>query len=154
MKKFLIVLAMVAVAAACGGGGGGAATSSTADRGQNTQGGGTDSSSGQPTKSQPGGTTTGGGTTTLPGDTVPALQGPPVIRHAQLSITVGSGTFDSKLSAVRTLVQAQGGYIAGTDAQVNPADDQPAIRTGVINFMVPAAHFDAAIDELSKVGKV
>jgi len=155
MKKFLIVLALVAVAAACGGGGGGTATSSTAERGQNTQGGGTDSSSGQPIKSQPGGTTTGGGTTTVPGDTVPALQGPPVIRHAQLSITVGSGTFDSKLSAVRTLVEAQGGYIAGTDAQASPAGDEPSqIRTGVINFMVPAAHFDATIDELSKVGKV
>src|SRR5438094_2718884 len=153
MKKFLIVLAMVAVAAACGGGGGGTATSSTGS--QNTQGGGTDSSSGQPTKSQPGGTTTGGGTTRVPGDTVPALQGPPVIRHAQLSITVGSGTFDSKLSAVRTLVEAQGGYIAGTDAQASPAGDEPSqIRTGVINFMVPAAHFDATVDELSKVGKV
>ncbi len=153
MKKFLIVLAMVAVAAACGGGGGGTATSSTGS--QNTQGGGTDSSSGQPTKSQPGGTTTGGGTTRVPGDTVPALQGPPVIRHAQLSITVGSGTFDSKLSAVRTLVEAQGGYIAGTDAQASPAGDEPSqIRTGVINFMVPAAHFDATVDELSRVGKV
>src|SRR5438093_2866418 len=153
MKKFLIVLAMVAVAAACGGGGGGTATSSTGS--QNTQGGGTDSSSGQPTKGQPGGTTTGGGTTTVPGDTVPALQGPPVIRHAQLSITVGSGTFDSKLSAVRTLVEAQGGYIAGTDAQASPAGEEPSqIRTGVINFMVPAAHFDATVDELSKVGKV
>jgi len=150
MKKFLIVLFLVAVAAACGGGGGGAG--STASTSENAQRAAGDSvSANPPVKSQPG--TTGGGSTVV-GDTVPALQGPPVIRHAQLSITVGSGTFDTKLAAVRTLVQAQGGYIAGTDAQVNPADDQPTIRTGVINFMVPAAHFDAAIDELSKVGKV
>src|SRR5438093_6002778 len=148
MKKFLIVLFLVAVAAACGGGGAGS-TASTSENAQRAAG---DSAyTNPPVKSQPG--TTGAGSTVF-GDTVPALQGPPVIRHAQLSITVGSGTFDSKLAAVRTLVQAQGGYIAGTDAQVNPADDQPAIRTGVINFMVPAAHFDAAIDELSKVGKV
>jgi len=78
-----------------------------------------------------------------------------VIRQAQLSLTVGSGTFDSKLQAVRTLVESEGGYIAGTDAQAGPATDQPSqIRTGVINFMVPAGHFDATIDELSKVGKV
>ena len=78
-----------------------------------------------------------------------------MIRQAQLSITVGSGSFDSKLSEVRRLVESQGGYIAGTDAQANPASDQPTqIRTGVINFMVPAAHFDSTIDDLSKVGKV
>jgi hypothetical protein len=153
MKKLLIVVAILAVAAACGG-----ATSSSSYGGANPRGASNDgaTSSGQPVKSQPaGGTTTGGGATTLPNETVPALAGPPVIRQAQLGITVGSGTFDSKLSAVRTLVEDQGGYIAGTDAQVNPASDQPTqIRTGVINFMVPAAHFDRTIDELSKVGKV
>ena len=154
MKKFLIVLVLLAVAAACGGGGGASTAGNNAP--QTRQGMTSESGSGatQPIKGQPV-DTTGGGTGTVVGDTVPALQGPPVIRHAQLSIMVGSGTFDSKLAAVRALVQAQGGYIAGTDAQVNPADDQPTqIRTGVINFMVPAAHFDAAVDELSKVGKV
>lgn len=151
MKKLLLVLAIVAVAAACGGagssgGGGGAQSSENRNPG---------SVSGQPVKGAPDTTTGGGGSTTVPGDTVPALQGPPVIRQAQLAITVGSGTFDSKLTAVRTLVEDQGGYIAGTDAQANPGGDQPTqIRTGVINFMVPAAHFDATIDELAKVGKV
>lgn len=152
MRKVLIVLAILAVAAACGGGtgGGGSANYSSVDK---QAGGGTGSVNGQP--AQVPGSTSGGGTTTAPGSDVPVLQGPQVIRQAQLSITVGNGSFDSKLAAVRALVEQQGGYIAGTDAQANPVSDQPAqIRTGVINFMVPAAHFDAAIDALSQVGKV
>ena len=160
MRKLFVaffVLATLAVVAACGGAGG--ATSSSGS-GQHTSGsalsGGTGSGTNVPSKTQGApDATTGGGTTTLPSDTVPALQGPPVIRQAQLSLTVGSGSFDSKLTEVRTLVESQGGYIAGTDAQANPASDQPSqIRTGVINFMVPAAHFDATIDGLAKVGKV
>jgi Domain of unknown function (DUF4349) len=153
MKKLFVILAIAVVAAACGGaggsGGGGANTA------QNYQGRNPGSVSGQPVKGAPDTTTGGGTTTTVPGETVPALQGPPVIRQAQLAITVGSGTFDSKLTEVRKLVELHGGYIAGTDAQTNPASDQPTqIRTGVINFMVPAANFDAAIDDLSGVGKV
>jgi hypothetical protein len=81
-----------------------------------------------------------------------------VIRQAQLSITVGNGLFDAKLAEVRNLVETEGGYIAGTDAQAKPVDDPFAtpssIRTGVISFMVPAANFDATIDQLSRVGKV
>src|SRR5438552_4741710 len=155
MKKVLVIVGalMLAAVAACGGGSGsGGATSSN---------GGTSlsqpaSGGGQPSKAvgQPNGTT--GGTTTLPGDTVPALNGPPVIRQAQLGMTVGNGLFDSKLAQVRTLVESEGGYIAGTDAQANPATSSgdTQIRTGVISFMVPAAHFDDTIDQLSKVGKV
>jgi hypothetical protein len=149
MKKFLIVLFVVAVAAACGGG------SSTGGGGGPAQK--SNLSAGQPGNTAPdtGATTGGGGSTGTPRDTVPALQGPPVIRQAQLSITVDSGSFDKKLQDVRTLVEAEGGYIAGTDAQANPVSDQPAqIRTGVINFMVPAAKFDETVDGLSKVGKV
>ncbi len=152
MKKVLVIVSILAVAAACGGatGSGGTATSNyTSHAGQQAP---IDSSGNQSSKS----VAPQGGTTTLPGETVPALQGPPVIRTAQLSITVGSGLFDSKLQAVRTLVEGEGGYIAGTDAQASPADvpENTTIRTGVISFMVPAAHFDDAIDQLSKVGKV
>jgi len=153
MRKLLIVLGILAVAAACGGAGNAASGYQSTQNGQRTAQG----AIGAPAKDVGGstGTTTGGGTTSNPGNAVPALQGPQVIRQAQLSITVGSGSFDSKLASVRRLVEDQGGYIAGTDAQANPAADQPAqIRMGVINFMVPAAHFDAAIDDLSKVGKV
>jgi len=153
MKKLLVVVSILAVAAACGGasgGSGGTATSNYTSRGAAPAP--IDSSGSQSSKSvaQP------GGTTTLPGQTVPTLQGPPVIRTAQLSVTVGSGLFDSKLQAVRTLVESEGGYIAGTDAQASPTDtpENTSIRTGVISFMVPAAHFDDAIDQLSKVGKV
>lgn len=153
MKKLIVIVAVLAAAAACGGG--------TATSGEGNPialhqgGGGTQSGSGLPVKSNPqpaqppqgDGSTSPGGT-----DTVPVLQGPPVIRQAQLALTVDSGSFDSKLAAVRTLVESEQGYIAGTDAQSNPIDSQ--IRTGVINFMVPAANFDATIDLLSKVGKV
>jgi hypothetical protein len=153
MKKVLVVVGFLLAAAACGGGN--TASSSNSYGGAQPA---TNAGSGQTSKSvpQPAGTS-GGSTssgTTLPADNVPVLQGPPVIRQAQLEVSVGSGTFGSKLSQVRTLVESEGGYIAGTDAQAGPALDNPntQLRTGVINFMVPAAHFDATIDELSKVG--
>jgi uncharacterized protein DUF4349 len=159
MKRLLVVLVVLAVAAACGGASGAGSSNTTTSQGAPLAQNG--SSGSQPSKSvgQPNGTTGGstvGGSTTVPNDAVPALQGPPVIRQAQLNITVGSGLFDSKLAAVRTLVESEGGYIAGTDAQANPNTnpDNSQIRTGVISFMVPAAHFDDTIDQLSRVGKV
>jgi hypothetical protein len=157
MKKLIVVFAILTVAAGCGGGAssGGSTTSYQSSRLAPNQPAGS-----QPSKSvaAPNGTSgTAGGAPTLPVDNVPALQGPPVIRQAQLAITVGSGLFDSKLQSVRTLVESEGGYIAGTDAQASP-DSQNAsdgqIRTGVVSFMVPAAHFDDTIDQLSHVGKV
>lgn len=157
MRKLVVtlfVLGTLAAMAACGGAASNAGSSSQS-RGT-TLSGGSGSTTGAPAKSTgaPDQATTGGGT--LPANTVPALQGPPVIRQAQLTISVDSGTFDSKLTAVRKLVEGEGGYIAGTDAQANPSSpDQPSpIRTGVISFMVPAANFDATIDGLSGVGKV
>ena len=155
MKKVLVVIAILLAAAACGGAGGASTASGPAPKGAPFAGGG--SSSGQPTtiNGQPGTTNPSGSDTTNPsgsGTTVPVLQGPPVIRQADLTMTVGNGTFDSKLSLARTIVETEGGYIAGTQAQAAPVDSQ--LRTGVLNFMVPAANFDATIDELSKVGKV
>ena len=88
------------------------------------------------------------------GNAVPPIQGPQVIRQAQLAISVKSGEFDSKLTAVRALVQLEQGYIAGTDAQVSPANANDQIRTGVVTFMVPVAKFDDAISQLSQLGKV
>lgn len=152
MKKLVVIVAILAAAAACGGAGSGATSgSSLALR---SAGGAAQSNTGQPLKSnaQTGLPAQGGTSNPTGTDTVPVLQGPPVIRQAQLAITVASGSFDSKLASVRSLVEAEQGYIAGTDAQSNPVDSQ--IRTGVINFMVPAANFDATIDLLTKVGKV
>ncbi len=151
MKKVLLVVAALALAVACGGGGG-ASGGGTATKGPNPPVAQGDGSRGATVP----GSISNGGTTTLPGETtVPALQGPPVIRQAQLSITVGSGKFSSKLSDLRTLVEGHGGYIAGTDAQARPVgtDQSGPIRTGVINFMVPAANFDATIDDLAKIGR-
>jgi Domain of unknown function (DUF4349) len=158
MKKVLVVIAILLAAAACGGAGGASTANGPAPQPKGAPFAGGGSASGQPTtiNGQPGDTTnpSGSGTTnpTGSGTTVPVLQGPPVIRQAQLNISVGAGTFDSKLSLARTLVEAEGGYIAGTTAQAGPVDSQ--IRTGVINFMVPAANFDTTIDQLSKIGKV
>lgn len=158
MKSLVvIVVPILLAAAACGGAASNAPTSSGGvDRGQPVTNAGSSSTSGQPAAgaAQPGSTTTGGGST-LPADNVPTLTGPPVIRQAQLSISVGSGTFATKLSDVRAIVEAEGGYIAGTDAQAGPTVDNSQntqIRTGVLNFMVPAARFDATIDDISRVG--
>src|SRR5579859_7962022 len=140
MKKLLVLVAILAAAAACGGAAGSSATGGANPLAPGTQYGGLQ----PPTKAiggQPAGGTTGSNPTTST-DVVPVLAGPPVIRQAQLAITVDSGTFDKKLAAVRSLVESEQGYIAGTDAQANPGVDAQ-MRTGTINFMVPAANFDA-----------
>jgi hypothetical protein len=147
MKKVIVIVAILAAAAACGG-----AASTTSAPPNPAFGSQRDAAVGgnPPVKSDP---SSGG---LQPGDVtsvVPTIQGPQVIRQAQLTITVGAGLFDSKLAGLRALVQLQGGFISGTDAQSNPiTNDQ--IRTGVITFMVPAAKFDDTIDQLAKMGKV
>src|SRR6266852_2985818 len=120
MKRFLVVFALflgilVAAAACCTGGGGSAATAQSRNSSANySQAGGT--AIGAPAKGVP--DQSGGGTTVNPGSSVvPPIQGPQVIRQGQLSISVKAGTFDSSLSAVRSLVELEQGYVAGTDAQ-------------------------------------
>jgi hypothetical protein len=144
MKKVLVIVAILAAAAACGG-----ASSTTS-----SSSGGSSTALGQPAPAigaPPVKDVTGG--TTAPTSVVPAIQGPQVIRQAQLSISVSSGTFDSKLADVRALVQLEQGFISGTDAQANSGANSQ-IRTGVITFMVPAAKFDETIDQLTRMGKV
>jgi hypothetical protein len=151
MKKFLVVVAILVAAAACGGAsstaGGTALHNNSLSSGQSSTGGGN-----TPVKAAPQPVS---GDTANPTSTsvVPTIQGPQVIRQAQMQISVTSGSFDTKLTAVRNLVQLEGGFIAGTDAQVNPAaSDQ--IRSGVITFMVPVEKFDVIVDALSQLGKV
>jgi uncharacterized protein DUF4349 len=145
MKKLLVVIAILAAAAACGGGG-----SATSTAGLPAP----DGTTGKPVAggpvAQPGGSTEQ--VNPVP-NVVPTIQGPQVIRQAQMTLSVGSGLFDSKLSDLRTVVEQEGGFIAGTDAQSNPTTDE-SIRTGVITFMVPAAKFDETIDLVSRMGKV
>jgi len=148
MKKVLVVIAILVAAAACGGAGG---TSSSGGGGSAAYGPAQPNAlSGAPSKSN------GSADSANPtvNSAVPAIQGPQVIRQAQLTISVGAGTFDSKLAAVRALVQLQQGFISGTDAQASPANPNEQIRSGVISFMVPAAKFDDTIDQLSRLGKV
>ena len=153
MKRFLVVLAVfigiLTTAAACGGSG---SNATSAARPASTGFGSSSTVGGAPVKGAP--DQSGGGTVTNPGaDVVPPIQGPQVIRQAQLSISVKSGSFDSSLGAVRSLVELEQGYVAGTDAQANPVTNDQ-IRTGVITFMVPAAKFDETIDALAKLGTV
>jgi hypothetical protein len=159
MKRFLVVSALfigiLMAAAACGGSsgstvssGGGAAPLPGSNYGSNTStAGGAVPAKGAPDQAA-------GGTATHPiSSVVPPVQGPQVIRQAQLAISVKSGSFDSSLGAVRSLVELEQGYVSGTDAQSNPVTNDQ-IRTGVITFMVPAAKFDATIDALAKMGTV
>jgi hypothetical protein len=148
MKKALIALAILAAAAACGGA---ASPAGSTNQGSASYGA-YNGAAGAPAKSIPQ-PVTGDASNPPSTSSLPALQGPQVIRQAQLTITVTSGSFDTKLADVRNLVELEQGFIAGTDAQVNPTTNDP-IRTGVITFMVPAAKFDATIDELSRLGKV
>jgi hypothetical protein len=150
MKQFLVAVAILAAAVACGGEAASTTSRNAAPAPAQYNGGG--AQAGQPSKigSQPAADAGQPSAVT----TLPTLPGPQVIRQATLSVTVAAGSFDSKLSQVRTLVEGKGGYIAGTDAQSTPTNTDNRIRTGVINFMVPAANFDATIDALSNVGKV
>jgi hypothetical protein len=148
MRRLFVIVAILAAAAACGGSGSTATTSSD----HASFGGGSAAApvpaAGAPAKdaTQPAG---------APGlaSVVPNLQGPQVIRQAQLSITVSAGSFDSKLADVQALVERQGGFISGTDAQADPGANGQ-IRTGVITFMVPAAKFNDTLIQLGGMGKV
>ncbi|HET9411053.1 MAG TPA: DUF4349 domain-containing protein [Candidatus Dormibacteraeota bacterium] len=142
MRKVLVLIAILAAAAACGG----SSAFSSANH---------SSVGGAPAQLAPGkGATAPGSSDFGPNQPAPVpVQGPQVIKQAQLTLTVKSGTFDSSLAAVRGLVEGEQGFIAGTDAQANPeTNDQ--IRSGVISFMVPEGNFDATIDALNNLGKV
>src|SRR5205823_8693573 len=95
-----------------------------------------------------------GQTTYAPNQPVPTpIQGPLVIRQAQLTVSVASGSFDSKLSDVRHLVELEQGFIAGTDAQANPQLPADRIRTGVTSLMAPATNLDETLGAPAKPRK-
>jgi hypothetical protein len=146
MKRLLVVVAILTAAAACGGTGTTATTSTTQHSGYGSIA--PAPAIGAPAKDA---TVPGGAPTQT--SVVPNLQGPQVIRQAQLSITVSAGSFDSKLADVQALVERQGGFISGTDAQADPGANGQ-IRTGVISFMVPAAKFNDTLIQLGAMGKV
>ena len=146
MKKLLVAAVILAAAVACGE----AASSSQAHQPLSLSGGTAQQAPDKSTSAVP-----PGQTSFAPNQPAPIpIQGPLVIRQAQLTVSVASGSFDSKLSDVRHLVELEQGFIAGTDAQVNPQLPDDRIRTGVISFMVPAKNFDETIDGLAKLGKV
>ncbi|HLZ94129.1 MAG TPA: DUF4349 domain-containing protein [Candidatus Dormibacteraeota bacterium] len=145
MKKVLVVIAILAAAAACGG----SQAASSALR----QAGSAPAPAVQPGKGTAvPGSTAPGGTDFGPNQPAPVVvQGPQVIRQGQLTISVSSGSFDTKLADVRALVEREQGFIAGTDAQADTETDG-RIRSGVITFMVPADKFDETIDALTQLG--
>lgn len=146
MKKLLIAAVILAAAVACGE----AASSSQSHQPLSVSGGTAQQAPDKSTAALP-----PGPTGFAPNQPAPVpIQGPLVIRQAQLTVSVTSGSFDSKLSDVRHLVELEQGFIAGTDAQVNPQFSDDRIRTGVISFMVPAKNFDETIDALAKLGRV
>src|SRR5258708_31662314 len=126
MRKVLVLIAILAAAAACG------ASEGTGPAGVSHSG------AAPVPAQQPGkGASVPGSTDFGPNQPAPVpVQGPQVIKQAQLTLTVKSGSFDSSLAAVRGLVEGEQGFIAGTDAQANP-DTNDQIRSGVISFMVP-----------------
>src|SRR5579859_149563 len=86
--------------------------------------------------------------------TTPATQGPPVIRTAQITLGVKSGQFSTTFADVRSLVEAEGGIIAGSDAQQTDPNSSDGIRTGVVTFEVPVANFETVIDSLFNLGSI
>jgi hypothetical protein len=146
MKKLLIAAVILAAAVACGE----AASSSQTHQPLSLSGGTAQQAPDKSTAALP-----PGQTSFAPNQPAPVpIQGPLVIRQAQLTVSVTSGSFDNKLADVRRLVELEQGFIAGTDAQVNPQLSDDRIRTGVISFMVPAKNFDETIDGLAKLGRV
>ena len=142
MRKVLVVIAIVVAAAACGE----SAVSHSSNMSQ--------SGAAAPIPNNGKGVAGAPGSTdTLPNQQPVPIQGPQVIKQASLTVSVASGSFDSKLAAVRALVEGEQGFISGTEAAANPDTDQ-RIRTGVVTFMVPSDKFDDAIDQLSKLGTV
>src|SRR5690349_16219033 len=112
MKKLLIAAVILAAAVACGE----AASSSQSHQPLSLSGGTAQQAPDKSTAAVP-----PGQTSYAPNQPAPVpVQGPLVIRQAQLTISVASGSFDSRLADVRRLVELEQGFIAGTDAQVNP----------------------------------
>ena len=136
MKKLLIAAVILAAAVACG------EASSSSHQPLSLSEGTAKQAPDKSTAALP-----PGQTSYAPNQPAPTpIQGPLVIRQAQLTVSVTSGSFESKLTDVRHLVELEQGFIAGTDAQVNPQLSDDRIRTGVISFMVPAKNFDETID--------
>jgi hypothetical protein len=63
---------------------------------------------------------------------------------------VASGRFDQAINRVLTLVDQEGGFVAGSGG-VQPATGSSS-RTGQLSFQVPTAKFDATLVALRKLG--
>ena len=90
-----------------------------------------------------------------------AVAEPRVVRTADVTVRVGSGTFSRAFDEVTTVATAEGGYVSGSttstgsrgsDPSANGSDDQP--RSGELTVRVPADRFDAVRRALAGLGTV
>src|SRR5260221_9663265 len=129
MKKLLIAAVILAAAVACGE----ASSSSQAHQPMALSNGSAQQAPDKSTVVVP-----PGQTTYAPNQPAPMpIQGPLVIRQAQLTVSVASASFDSNLADVRHLVELDQVFIAGTDAHANPQLPADPIRTRGISVMLP-----------------
>jgi len=66
-----------------------------------------------------------------------------------MTLEVANGQFDSSLDRVIGLVEGDGGYISGSQAQ---ADQGQPLRSGQVTFQVPADKFEAVVASLRRLG--
>jgi len=90
-----------------------------------------------------------------------AVAEPRVVRTADVTVRVGSGTFSRAFDEVTTVATAEGGYVSGSttstgsrgsDPSANGSDDQP--RSSELTVRVPADRFDAVRRALAGLGTV
>lgn len=89
----------------------------------------------------------------IKGDALPALtvpEGPKVQRTARIALQVPDGRFDAALNDVIAIVDAAGGYIAGSDVQ-SPDQGAP-LRSGQATFQVPADKLDGVVTDVRGKG--
>jgi hypothetical protein len=151
--KILLLLGSLAVLplAACGAGAAsGVASSAGATRTATSAAGAAPAQAGAGVAAQaptaPAGKPAADGT--IPAATVP--EGPRVQRSASITLQVPNGRFDGALDDVIAIVEAQGGYISGQNAQA--ADQGQPLRSGQVTFQVPSDKFDAVVMEVQRKG--
>lgn len=76
-----------------------------------------------------------------------------VVKTASLEVEVAEGRFGAAFSKVPTIAAAHGGFVASSTSSVaSPSGDDHA--AGSLVLRIPADRFDAARQELSRLGKV
>lgn len=75
-----------------------------------------------------------------------------VISNATVQIEVETGHFQAVFAQVKLLADKYGGYVV--NASSSATGEEKVIRSGVISLRVPSSSLNAAIADVSKLGKV